>query len=104
MRFALILSLLLAVLAVMFALMNPGYMDVKIGPGPPIHGSTALILMITFGIGVLVGLLATLPSAIRRGRRVKSLEREKGQIDPDLGKPYTSSDFDYVPPKKGSAL
>jgi uncharacterized integral membrane protein len=109
MRFALILSLLLAVLAVVFALQNPGYTDVNVGAWQ-IHGSTALVLMVTFGLGVLVGILATLPGVIRHRRRVKGLEREKTQLGAQydansaLGKPYGSSEYDYIPPKKDSAL
>lgn len=75
MRIALVLSLVLAVLAVAFALQNPGFTDVNVGPWE-VRGSTALILMVTFGIGVLVGLLATLPTLIRRRRRIKMLERD----------------------------
>ena len=98
MRFALILSVILAVLAVMFALQNPNPMEVEIA-GWIFTGSTALVLMVTFGTGVLVGILATVPSLIRRGRRVKTLERDHSAAT-TLGKPYgTEHDFDYVPPK-----
>lgn len=103
MRFALILSILLAVLAVIFALQNPDSTYVNLGMWR-LEGSTALVLIVTFGIGVLVGLLATLPSLIRRNRRVKTLEREHTAAT-TLGKPYaTERDFDYVPPKKDPSL
>ena len=93
MRFALILSVILAVLAVMFALQNPNPMEVEIA-GWIFTGSTALVLMVTFGIGVLVGILATMPGLIRRGRRVKTLERDHSTAT-TLGKPYgTEHDFD----------
>lgn len=74
MRFALILSLVLAVLAVVFALQNPAYMDVNIGPWN-ITESTALVLMLTFSLGVVVGVLATIPTLYRRRKRIRELER-----------------------------
>lgn len=74
MRFALILSLLLAILAVLFALQNPAPIDVNLGPFE-LYGSTALILLVTFGIGVVVGILAAIPSLIKRRKRVRELEK-----------------------------
>lgn len=94
MRLALILSLVLAVLAVLFALQNPDPTTVKIGAWL-FQGSTALVLIVTFGLGVLAGILATIPSLVRRGRRVKTLERDHSAAT-SLGKPY-SSDLDYLP-------
>lgn len=78
MRFALILSLVLAILAVVFALQNPAYMNVNIGPWN-ITESTALVLMITFAIGVLVGVLATVPTVLRRRKRIRELERSASE-------------------------
>ncbi len=74
MRIALVLSLLIAILAVVFALQNPAYIDVNIGPYDITH-STALILMVTFCVGVVVGILATVPSIFKRRKRVRELER-----------------------------
>lgn len=74
MRFALVLSLLIAILAVVFALQNPAYIDVNIGPYD-IAGSTALILMVTFGVGVIVGILAATPTIVKRKRRIRHLEK-----------------------------
>lgn len=74
MRIALILSLLLAIVAVIFALQNPAYVDVNLGPFQ-IRQSTALILMVTFCIGVLVGILATTPSIVKRRKRIRYLEK-----------------------------
>lgn len=74
MRIALVLSLLIAILAVVFALQNPAYIDVNLGPFD-LTGSTALVLMITFCAGVLVGILATVPSVVKRRKRIRELER-----------------------------
>lgn len=86
MRVALILSLILAIAAVVFALQNPGATEVRLGPFD-IQGSTALILMVTFCLGVVVGILAAVPSIIKRRKRIRYLERH-----PD--EPATTSDFD----------
>lgn len=95
MRFALILSLILAILAVVFALQNPAYMDVNLGPFE-INGSTALILMITFGIGVLVGILAATPSIMKRRKQVRALE--KRSAEPVVDRPVSDPDIHTTPP------
>lgn len=77
MRFGLIFSLLLAIVAVIFALQNPQSMDVNLFFFET-RGSTALILIVTFGFGILVGLLSTLPKQLRTRRKLKKLQREQG--------------------------
>lgn len=91
MRFALVFSLFIAVLAVVFALQNPQMMEVNL-LFVDTQGSTALVLIITFGIGVLVGLLSTLPSRVRDRRQVKSLKKslEKSQ-DASFSAPSSST-------------
>lgn len=98
MRFALILSLLLAILAVVFALQNPAPIDVEIGPFQ-LNGSTALILMVTFCIGVIVGILAAVPSLRKRRKRVRELERNAASAGATTHRPsddlYSSSSKEY---------
>lgn len=98
MRFALILSLLLSILAVVFALQNPAPIDVEIGPFQ-LNGSTALILMVTFCIGVIVGILAAVPSLMKRRKRVRELERNAATAGTTAPRPsddlYTSSSKEY---------
>ena len=86
MRFALIVSLILAVAAVIFALGNPGYTDVNLGFAE-VHASTALVLLVTFGLGVVVGILAAVPALVRRRRRVRKLESRLAETTP--GATYT---------------
>jgi uncharacterized integral membrane protein len=74
MRLTLVISLLLSILAVVFALQNPGVADVTVF-GLAYTGSKALILIITFAAGVLVGALATVPAYFRNRRKVSSLEK-----------------------------
>lgn len=89
MRFGLIFSLLLAILAVVFALQNPQTMDVNLLFFKT-QGSTALILMLTFGFGVLVGLLSTLPNQLRTRKKLKELEKKQGTTS-DSGSSYKAS-------------
>lgn len=74
MRFTLVISLILAILAVVFALQNPGVTNVQIF-GFGYEGSKALVLLITFAIGVFVGVLATVPAYFRNRRKVRSLRK-----------------------------
>ncbi len=75
MRFALILALIIAVGAVAFALQNPAEMPVRLGPYI-VTGSTALILLVTFALGALTGILAAIPGRWRANRRAKQLEKQ----------------------------
>lgn len=74
MRFTLIISLLLSILAVIFALQNPGFIEVTLF-GLGYEGSKALVLILTFTVGVIVGVLGTLPGYIRNRRKVNSLRK-----------------------------
>lgn len=77
MRFALIFSLALAVLAVIFALQNPQMIEVNL-LFVETQGSAALVLIVTFAIGVVVGLLSTLPGRLRDRRQVKQMKKQMG--------------------------
>jgi putative membrane protein len=76
MRFGLLLSLLLATLAVVFALLNAQPMEVDL-LFVTTEGSTALVLILTFGLGVTVGLLSSLPGRLRARRKLKALRKEQ---------------------------
>lgn len=76
MRIGLVLSLLLAILAVLFAVQNPQPMEVQLLFFST-EGSTALVLILTFGLGVTVGLLSSLPGRIRARRKLKALQKKQ---------------------------
>ena len=76
MRIGLVLSLLLAILAVLFAVQNPQPMEVELLFFNT-EGSTALVLILTFGLGVTVGLLSSLPGRIRARRKLKALQKKQ---------------------------
>jgi len=78
MRITLVFSLLLAVLTVVFALQNDDPMAVDFLFFNT-QGSTALVLIVTFTLGVVVGLLSTLPGRIRDRRKLNKIQ---GSNDP----------------------
>jgi len=97
MRIALVFSLLLAIAAVVFALQNPGATELRLGPSQ-VQGSTALILMVTFCLGVVVGILTTVPSILKRRKQIRLLERGSTETTTgDLGyeKDDTTFSRDY---------
>ena len=98
MRVGLILSLLLAIVAVLFAVQNPQPMDVHLLFFET-QGSTALVLILTFGLGVVVGLLSSLPGRLRARRKLKALQKKKKQGG--TTSPRTTSDASK--PQSGSS-
>ncbi len=75
-RLGLLSSLLLAIVAVIFALQNPQPMEVNLLFFQT-EGSTALVLILTFGFGVVVGLLSSLPGRLRARRELKDLKSKQ---------------------------
>jgi uncharacterized integral membrane protein len=79
MRAALLLIIVLLTLVAAFAVQNPGILTVNF-----LHltGSTSLlvVIVVSFGTGVIVGLLFGIPGSMRRGRRVRELEAEVASL------------------------
>lgn len=101
MRFGLLFSLLLAILAVIFALQNPQAMDVNLLFFET-EGSTALILIVTFGLGVVVGLLSTLPTQLRTRRKLKKLQKSE-ESGSESSSPATSPKSSPEPSRPGGS-
>jgi|GEM_PF-2777597 len=75
MRIALIFGVVLAILAVIFAFENPGFTDITFF-GYSFRVLTAALLIASFGMGALIGMLLTFPSGWRSRRRVRALEKQ----------------------------
>ncbi|MEM6784700.1 MAG: lipopolysaccharide assembly protein LapA domain-containing protein [Bacteroidota bacterium] len=86
MRFALILSLVIAAVAIVFTLQNTASTEVNVGPYT-ITASLAVVLIVTLSAGVLVGLLAGVPARFRAGQRAKKAERELATLRSSLQAP-----------------
>ena len=78
----LILALVIAIVAVIFALQNTATITIGFFIWK-VTGSLSLVLLVTLAIGVLIGLLFLAPSAVKssfqvsgRGKRITSLEKE----------------------------
>ena len=97
MRGTLIFSLILAILAVVFALANPQEMDVNL-LFAEVQGSTALVIILTLVIGVVIGILSTVPTVYRERKKRKMVERGE---DPALEKEKAPSSS--MKQSKGSA-
>ncbi|WP_051141309.1 LapA family protein [Salisaeta longa] len=101
MRLTLISSLLLAVLAVVFALQNTATITVNL-LFYETRGSAALVIILSFAVGVLVGLLATIPRRMRDRREIKQLKRDLRDAhtpaDPKAKKDKGAGSTPSVPP------
>ncbi|TVR41137.1 MAG: LapA family protein [Cryomorphaceae bacterium] len=73
MQKGLVIALILAVLLIVFALQNTSTVGVNLWFWR-IESSMALLVIILLAAGVLIGLLATLPTTSKRKQRIKELE------------------------------
>lgn len=83
MRFFLFLALLLATLVTTFAVQNFRTIDVKFLTWE-LSGSLALVLLITFSIGILIGILVSAPSSLRKRMEVRGLKKNLNRAEKDL--------------------
>ena len=81
----LIVALVIAILAVIFALQNPMTITIFFMAWK-ITGSLSLVLLISLAIGVVIGLLVLAPSAVKNSlaasghlKRISALEKELEQ-------------------------
>ena len=80
MRTTLIVSLVIAVIMVIFALLNGQLVSVNLLFFRT-EGALALVIILTFVIGVGAGVLGMLPSQIKSQQRVRDLEKQLRRID-----------------------
>ena len=89
MQISLIFALLIAALAVVFALQN-GTPTTVTFLAWTFHGSLALILLIALGVGVLISLLVFLPAWVRDKWTItaqkKKLTELQTRLSPEKGK------------------
>jgi lipopolysaccharide assembly protein A len=75
MQILIILALVIAVVAVIFALQNIAAVTVSLFFWH-INGSLALVLLITLAAGVLISLLASMPGTIKRRWTISNLKKK----------------------------
>jgi uncharacterized integral membrane protein len=78
MPFLLIVAVILAAATALFAIQNSGVIAVSF-LGWEWEASLALIL--TLGVGILVGYLAGLPASLRKGSQLRQLKRDLGELE-----------------------
>ncbi|MGK7890609.1 MAG: lipopolysaccharide assembly LapA domain-containing protein [Leptolyngbyaceae cyanobacterium] len=83
MRIFLVLALMVAFLAIIFALQNASPVTVIIGFWQ-ITASLALILLLTLGVGLISGLLVSMPTIIQRNWKISRYKRQINQLEADL--------------------
>ena len=91
MRIYLILALLLALVVALFAAQNNAQIDIAFLVWR-VRGSLALVLFATLALGVVIGLLVSLPSTIRKSLQVaewkktaKGLEKKLAELSSQEG-------------------
>ena len=81
MRLILIVSLIIALAAVVFAMQKPGPMNINIPfTGSQLVSTQPVILISTLLIGLVIGLLASLPGRIGAGLRARRAEKRLEEL------------------------
>lgn len=82
MRFALVLSLLIAIVAVVFASQNNEMVNVTFQPlGSTVDLPLSLVIIACLLIGLLVGVLGSLPARVKSYSRVRKLEKRVAELE-----------------------
>jgi len=88
----LIIGLIVAILAVIFALSNPTPTVITFLFWHTGEVSLALVLLITFAIGVIAAVLVLLPGIIRRSTQLRGMKKKVGQMDKLVNKDEKDAD------------
>ncbi|MEM9212936.1 MAG: lipopolysaccharide assembly protein LapA domain-containing protein [Cyanobacteria bacterium P01_F01_bin.150] len=83
MRIFLVAALIVAFLAIVFALQNAYAIAITFGVWR-VTASLALILLITLGLGLITGLLVSTPAVIRRNLKIAKYKRQISELQQDL--------------------
>lgn len=79
----LVVTLLIAILAVIFALQNPSPVTVTFLTWK-FESSLALVLLLTFALGVALGLVTLISALIRRSLIISSQKKKIAQLEKSL--------------------
>jgi lipopolysaccharide assembly protein A len=84
----LILALVIAIIAVVFALQNTAVITISFIVWK-VTGSLSLVLLVTLAIGVVIGLLVLAPSAIKNSFQVSGHRKRIGALEQELSEHKT---------------
>ncbi len=90
----LIAALVVAFLAVVFALQNSIPVEVSLGIWQ-FEASLAIILLVTLALGFFVGLCVAVPSLIRRNLRISRQKKQIAQLQSELVDAKTSAPSEF---------
>lgn len=79
----LVAVLFIAILAVVFAVQNPAEVTVTFLTWK-FEGSLALVLLLTFALGVILGLVALMATVVRRSWTISSQKKKIAQLEKSL--------------------
>ena len=103
MRLVLFVSLIIALAAVVFAMQNPGPMNLNIPfTGSQLVSTQPVVLISTLLIGLVIGLLASLPGRIGAGLRARRAEKRLEEIEKG-GAPATPAKMEASEPHMEAA-
>ena len=85
MRFFIVLALLIALAIVLFALQNSAIVTVSF-LSFHYNGSLALILVVVFTLGLLAGILISIPSLLRKSSDLREQKRRVKQLEESITK------------------
>ncbi len=80
MFFSMILVMAVAIVSVFFALENTEIVQVTFFRYP-LKGSIGVILLVTFGVGVLMGIVLMMPAMISRSIKIARHRRRIGELE-----------------------
>jgi putative membrane protein len=90
MRLFIVLALLIAVVIVVFALQNSSIVTISF-LAFHYNGSLALILVVVFALGLLAGLLISIPSLFRKSSALREQRRKIRQLEESVTRDMGSS-------------
>lgn len=83
MVFLVIIGLIMAILAILFAFQNSTVVAISFGVWE-IQQSLAIILIITLGLGIIISLLLSLPTILKRGWQNAKYKKKIGELKSQL--------------------
>ncbi len=89
MQFFIVLALLIAIAIVIFALQNSAIATVSF-LSFHYNGSLALILVVVFTLGLLAGILISIPSILRKSSGLREQKRRVKQLEESITKSTAS--------------
>ena len=89
MQFFIVLALLIAIAIVIFALQNSAIVTVSF-LSFHYNGSLALILVVVFTLGLLAGLLISIPSLLRKSSALREQKRRVKQLEESITRSTSS--------------